>query len=139
MTDASNTRPRAENLSWRTFLKFLIVGGSATLLHYLLTAIFIWLELLPPITASAVGFLISAIANYVASAKFTFVGKHRHAVSFPKFSATAGIGVTINTGILVLLGFHEVSFYISQLIATAIVVLWNYTINAIWTFRTQVN
>lgn len=139
MTQGNSTGIDSGNLSWRTFLRFLVVGGSATLLHYFLTASFVWLELLPPITASGIGFLISAIANYVASAKFTFSGKHRHSASFPKFCVTAGIGVLINTGLLALLGSYEISFYISQLVATAIVVLWNYSINAIWTFRTTVN
>lgn len=132
-------QPNAGNLSRQSFLRFLLVGGAATLLHYILTAIFIWLQVLSFIAASGAGFLISAVANYAASAKYTFAGKYRHLISFPKFCATAGIGVLINTGILAFLGAHEVSFYISQLLATAVVVLWNYTINAIWTFRARAN
>ena len=135
MSDQRN----AGNLSRQSFLRFLLVGGSATLLHYFLTAIFIGFQMLSPIAASGTGFLISAVANYIASAKYTFAGKYRHSISLPKFFATAGIGVLINTGILAFLGSHEVSFYLSQLLATAVVVLWNYTINAIWTFRAQAN
>lgn len=123
------------NLSVPGFAKFILVGGSATLLHYVLAAILISTGWLSPIVASGIGFTISAIFNYFASANFTFVGNHRHLVTVPKFAVTAGIGLFINTVVIFFLGSLGLSFYLSQLLATGFTILWNYAINALWTFR----
>ncbi|MFO1292825.1 MAG: GtrA family protein [Rubrivivax sp.] len=122
-------------LSQKTFSRFLVVGGAATALHYALTAIFISMELLSPTPASGAGFAISAAFNYIASAIYTFKGKHRHLVAFPRFAAAAGTGCLINVAGLHFLTIFGLPFIPSQLVATGLVILWNYLLSALWTFR----
>lgn len=117
-----------------SFLLFLIVGGSATLFHYLIMAICISVLGISSSSASAIGYTFSALYNYWANARFTFGGGYRHAKSLPRFAATALMGLGINQLIL----FGTLSFslplFIAQPVATLCVLLWNYFINAIWTF-----
>lgn len=125
------------NINASTAWRFLLVGGAATGLQYLLLAIFVWLGVFDGVTASAVGFVIAAVANYLLNARFTFATNNRHRHGLPRFAATAAAGCLINTLVLdALVGFGVV-FFLAQLIATGVVFVWNYMINAIWTFRPQ--
>ncbi len=121
----------------RSFLRFLLVGGSATALHYLIMALLVGVLDLAPGTGSATGYCISTLYNYWANARFTFEGQHDHAHSLPRFLVTALAGLGINQ--LVLLGLIHlgVPVALAQILATGCVLLWNYFINALWAFRTR--
>lgn len=124
-------------ISSRSFLRFLLVGGSATALHYLIMALLVGLLGFAPGTGSAAGYSLSTLYNYWANARFTFAGRHSHAHSLPRFLATALAGLGINQ--LVLLGLIHLGLPIAlaQILATACVLVWNYFINALWAFRTR--
>ncbi len=123
------------NLSSRSFLRFLLVGGGATLLQYLIMAALMALCEVPAVRASTIGFLLSAIFNYWANARFTFAAQGGHRRSILRFAVTLCAGLAINA--LVLYAFKKMgaAIWLAQLIATGVVLVWNYTINAIWTFR----
>lgn len=125
------------HLGTRSFLRFLLVGGSATALHYLIMASLLAAGLCGAGTASATGYGLSTLYNYWANARFTFGGRHRHRESFPRFLLTAAAGLGINQ--LVLLGLIALNLPVAaaQIMATACVLVWNYVINAIWSFRSR--
>jgi putative flippase GtrA len=123
------------NFSARSMLSFLVVGCFSTGLHYLLTALFALGFGMPVVQASTIGFAISAIANYLLNARLTFRSKQPHAITAPRFLATAGAGLLINfllLSIFVAGGLHPVP---AQILTTLGVILWNYSINGLWTFR----
>lgn len=121
-------------ISQSSFLRFLLVGGSATLLHYAIMGAGIYLVGAGSGIASATGYVLSTAYNYWASAHFTFGGEHRHAHSLPRYLVTALAGLGINQ-IMLLLGIHfSLPVAIAQLVATATVLFWNYFINATWAF-----
>lgn len=128
-------------INTRSFIRFLAVGGSATLLHYVLIFVFVLLGWFSHNTASGVGFALSACFNYWANARFTFSGKKNHLHSLPRFAITALLGCVINVGVLYglqMLGVPKTGlpFAFSQLFATGVVLIWNYMLNALWTFKT---
>ncbi|MDO6384820.1 MULTISPECIES: GtrA family protein [unclassified Uliginosibacterium] len=120
-----------------SFLRFLLVGGSATALHYLIMAALLATSLCTAATASATGYSLSTFYNYWANARFTFGGSHRHRDSLPRFLLTAAAGLGINQ--LVLLGLIALGLPVAaaQILATGCVLVWNYVINAIWSFRSR--
>ncbi|WP_305806971.1 GtrA family protein [Stenotrophomonas sp. YIM B06876] len=126
---------RTSNFSIRSGIHFLLVGGFATALHYLLTAIFSVVFKWPLVESSAIGFSISAIVNYFLNARFTFESKKPHKETFPRFFAVAGVGLLINTIVLTLLISIGLGPIISQTLSTCCVIAWNYSINSIWTFK----
>ncbi|WP_253958617.1 GtrA family protein [Paraburkholderia fungorum] len=85
-------------------------------------------------TASAAGYALSTVYNYLANARFTFVHDNPHSKSLPRFLTTALIGLAINQIVLVELLRIGVLVAVAQLSATLLVLLWNYFINATWTF-----
>lgn len=129
-------RTRAtSNFSLRSLMTFIAVGGMATALQYsILVATVYWLSW-PVQYGSTFGFGISAIANYLLNARLTFQSTHSHKVAVPRFILVAGSGLLINYGMLTMLlslGAHAV---IAQILTTIGVLIWNYVVNGIWTFR----
>lgn len=133
MTSADPARPHA--ISTSSLGRFLLVGGLATAVHYLITALLHGLAGWPMVLASAIGFTVSAIGNYALNARFTFRSERSHRSAFPRFALTAGAGLLINSLLLTALlglGLHAV---LAQLMTTLGTLIWNYVINALWTFK----
>ena len=119
----------------RSLASFLLVGGFATGLQYAIMALLMALAGMPALTASNTGFAISAVANYWLNAKLTFRSERSHVATLPRFAITAALGLGINSLLLSLLiaaGLHPAP---AQLLTTAGVLIWNYTLNALWTFK----
>ncbi|MFT4172995.1 MAG: GtrA family protein [Rhodocyclaceae bacterium] len=125
------------NVRIGTALRFLLVGGAATALQYVLIFVFLKLGWLDPVPASALAFALSAIVNYLATARFTFATRNSHAHGLPRFAATAAAGCLINTLVLHALLAWSTPLMPAQIFATGVVFVWNYMINALWTFRPQ--
>lgn len=123
------------NISLHSLLSFVLVGGFATGVQYALMSLLIWLVDCPLVLASGSGFAVSAGANYALNARLTFRSKESHAKTLPRFIVTALLGLAINSALLAFLaslGMHPAP---AQLLTTLGVLLWNYTINALWTFK----
>lgn len=130
-----NITPRSGNISLRSLASFLLVGGFATGLQYAIMALLMELAAVPALTASNIGFAISAVANYLLNARLTFRSERSHAATLPRFAITAALGLAINSLLLSLLiaaGLHPAP---AQILTTAGVLIWNYTLNALWTFK----
>ena len=130
-----NPALKSKNISLRSLLTFVMVGGFATAVQYALMSLLIWLFDCPLVLASDIGFAISAIANYLLNARLTFRSNERHAKTLPRFVVTACLGLAINSLLLAFLdsiGLHPAP---AQILTTLGVLLWNYTINALWTFK----
>lgn len=119
----------------RSLLTFLLVGGFATGLQYVLALLFIYRLGMAVAPASTLGYGISAVVNYLLNARLTFrsIGAHRHTA--PRFLLVAGTGFILNyllLSCLIAVGLH---FAIAQIFTTLSVILWNYAINGLWTFK----
>lgn len=119
------------------FIRFAIVGGFATAVQYLLLVLLVHLAGVDPVWASTVGFVLSAFANYIINYHYTFGSKQRHVTALGKFAALASVGLFLNSAImsgLIRLGLHYLP---AQLVATLVVLIWNFVGNSLWTFRTK--
>jgi len=123
------------HLSLRKLAVFLLVGGGATALHYLIAAL-LWraVGLAPPL-ASGLGFGLSALFNYAANARYTFQSTGAHTQNLPRFALVAGIGLALNSGVIWGLTHWGWNAVAAQLLATVLVLAWNFVLNAVWTFH----
>jgi putative flippase GtrA len=116
-------------------VRFGMVGALATGVQYLiLVALVRWAGLWPPV-ASALGFLVSAVGNYLLNYHFTFFSRQPHAPAALKFLILSTVGLALNAALmehLMDLGWH---YLVAQVFVTAIVFLWNFIGNSLWTFR----
>ena len=117
------------------FVRFCLVGSVGTAVHYsaLITIVhFQW----NPMIGSAVGFVLGALVNYVLNCQYTFESAKPFPETLAKFFATACAGLMLNILLMgLLIRLLDLHYFVSQLLATAGVVLWNFTVNHLWTFR----
>lgn len=134
MSESVLLQPK-KNLNKRSLLSFLFVGGFATGLQYVLALLFAYLLHMSAAPASTLGYAISAVANYLLNARLTFRSTDSHCETAPRFVVVAGTGLALNyvlLSCLVAMGLHVA---VAQILTTLLVILWNYVINALWTFR----
>ena len=108
-------------------IKFLIVGGTATIIDF---AIFFTLhDLLKQntILSNIIGFSISLIYNYTASIKWVFNVKKESKTNFLVFLILSIIGLIINT-VIVYITIEKLKWYslLCKVIATSIVMVFNF-------------
>lgn len=135
-------------------LRFLIVGGTATIFDYAVSYLF-YQWLLPPalighafslISSTAFGFCVGLIVNWVLSVRFVFRNvrdkkKSRSKKSFVVFTVIGVIGLAITElgmhfGVFFLPSFSlfssptflgaEWKWWIMKVVMTGIVLVWNY-------------
>lgn len=120
------------------FLSFLGVGVIATSVQYLVLIASVQGLHADPVVASTVGFVIAATVNYILNRRYTFGSSKPHLEAAPKFFIVAAVGLWLNGALLAagmaIVGLHYIA---AQVIATGCVLLWNYSINAVWTFATK--
>jgi len=116
------------------FAKFSVVGAGGTGLHYIILVVAVEVASAPPAIASALGAVAGALFNYFLNFRFTFRSQRAHRHAFPRFLSIALLGVLLN-GFVVLIGTTlGAHYFVSQLAATAIVLVVGYVMNSLWTF-----
>jgi putative flippase GtrA len=120
--------------SVRSLLAFLCVGGASTAAHYLVMLLLMRAGV-PVAAASAFGFALSALLNYLLNEQLTFHSDERRRVTAPRFAVVASGGLGMNHLLLTELIRIGIAAVPAQLLATLGVIVWNYTIHGAWTFR----
>jgi putative flippase GtrA len=107
----------------------------ATLLQYLVLVALAGLAGVAPALASAVGYTAGAVLNYWINYRYTFRSTSRHAEAVIKFAVVAVAGLSLNTAIMFAFTTTMQWHYLfSQVLATCVVLIWNFAANRAWTF-----
>ncbi len=108
--------------------RFVLSGGLATAVHWSLMALLIRFHLSAEV-ATALGALAGAIANYLLQQHFTFRVRLGHARALPRYVLVMVLGWLANLGLFTALhGWLELGVSPAQLITTALVALFNFTL-----------
>jgi len=116
------------------FARFALVGAIATAIQYAILIVLVRGDLTGPTLASCIGFVVSAGANYSLNYRFTFRSRNSHAGAVVKFLLLAAAGLALNAGLMRLLTALGWNYILAQLLATGVVLLWNFFGNSLWTF-----
>lgn len=130
--------PRREGIAMSVkvqFVKFALVGGFATMLHYAILVVLVEGLRWPPVAATSVGFVVSALGNYLLNRRFTFRSRRRHVEAALRFVIVAVVGFCVNASV-VWLAFNAVGLHylVAQVVATLATLGWNFVGNRHWTF-----
>jgi putative flippase GtrA len=119
------------------FLKFGVVGASGVVVDLGITWLCREQLRLNQYLANSLGFTCAVISNYFLNRIWTFNSADPSiALQFSKFLLAALIGLVINNAIIYWLNErNRYNFYLSKLVATAIVTLWNFWANYTFTFH----
>lgn len=124
--------------------RFLAVGAVGTLLDF---SLFTLLKLtgLPTLFANSLSFVAGLINNFTWNRLWTFgdVENTNWRRQLTRFTVVSSIGLMLNNAIVLLLehmlgailGQPEWRYLPAKVIATGVVVFWNYFVNRKWTFR----
>jgi putative flippase GtrA len=121
----------------RELLRFLLVGGICTALQYLVLVIGVEFARVDAVFASASGFLLSAVVNYLLNRRFTWASQAPHRVAARRFATVLVIGLVLNVlGMRLLHGYLHWHYVFAQVLTTVVTLLWNFTGHRRWTFAT---
>ena len=129
------------NSRLKEIVKFIFTGGVCFLIEYAaLIVLKEWLRL-PVVAATPIAFLISVVFNYLLCVKWVFDGaKEGSKKAQLGFVITSGIGFFLNwflmwaltalfgedVALFTLFGFTLEMWMVNKVIATALVMVWNY-------------
>lgn len=118
------------------FLKFCVVGVSGTVIDFGLTWLCKEIFKIPKFLANAIGFVVAATNNYILNRIWTWGSTNEQiGIEYTKFFFVSLIGLGLNTLILYILNEKiKMNFYVSKVIATGFVMLWNFFANNYFTF-----
>lgn len=124
------------------FLRFCVVGVSGTIVDFGITWFFRDVVGLYELLANALGFTVAATTNYILNRIWTWGSQEKKVgVEYLKFFMVSLIGLGLNTLILSSLlhvfafDSDDLNFWCSKVVATLVVMLWNFFANNFFTFR----
>ena len=87
--------------------------------------------------ANSFGFIVAASSNYIFNRVWTFQSENPQiAGEYASFILISVIGLALNNGIIYLLNEKfKINFYVAKVGAIAVVTIWNFSANYIFTFR----
>jgi putative flippase GtrA len=119
----------------RQFVIFSGIGISCTLLQYLILIVLVIFARITPVVASSIGYLISALSNYLLNRRYTFYSSVSHIKAVPRFVLTMLCGLALNAGVLWIVidgfGWH---YLVCQIVSSTTVLAFNFFASRLWTF-----
>lgn len=114
------------------------MGAIGTLAHFIVLTFMVEILSVDIVFASTSGFILGAFVNYFLNYKYVFKSNAQHKKSMSKFMLIAFFGMLANAGIMNFLAVNMALHYLlAQIISTIAVLIVNYTINYLWTFKNE--
>lgn len=118
------------------FLSFAGVGAIGTTVHYAVLLFLVEALSVYTVAATTAGFIAGALVNYLLNYYLTFSSNKRHSETAMKFALVALGGMVLNALVMAILNSAiHINYFATQILATCVVLVWNFAINRCWTFR----
>lgn len=118
------------------FVRFAAVGASGTLVQYATLWVGVACLSGSAATASAIGYVLGSVVNYVLNYLYTFQSDASHRKTAPRYFSVLGVGWCINGGMMLLLASHwHWNYWIAQVITTGVGLAWNFSASRWWAFK----
>lgn len=115
------------------FSRFFLVGAVSALVQFSILISLVEFFLINPIWSSTAGYSVAAIINYSLNHYFAFKSNLPHKKSLVRFAANAGFGISLNF-LLMKIFLIKYTYILSQILASAIILGWNFLVHRYWTF-----
>ncbi|QWF71699.1 GtrA family protein [Methylomonas paludis] len=121
--------------AFRVFIRYVIGGGLATLIHLLVLAFLVEIYRFNPSLATSLGFCIGTVFNYLFQYHLTFRAKGSHAQVFLRYIIVTVLMMGVNAALFWALTQRASMPYIyAQMLATIVIMFCNFAINRLYTF-----
>lgn len=149
MTRLKSTRlygvARTNKPEVKRFVKFAIVGFSGLIVDFTVLNILAHIFDVASWLALAIAFIVAATNNFIWNRLWVYPESRQHSLwkHFPTFLIVNLVGLLINEGILfafeipitILAGSEIIGLNVTKAIAAVIVMIWNFVVNRLVTFR----
>lgn len=123
-------------LQHKQFLLYCVIGGCGTALTCLMYAGLVKFAGLDYQFANAIGYTAGTILSFVLNYWYNFQVTDQPFRRFAIFFAVALVGLAVSAGLLhVLVGHYKLNIYTTYLIVIFVVVLLQYNLNRLLSFR----
>ena len=115
-----------KQIDHQRIVRFVVGGGSATLVHYVVMGLLITSGV-DAVVATSVGAVVGAVYNYFFQYYRVFRSERHHLQAMMRYGMTVGLYFVSNVVLFAL--FYRVAgmgIVISQILATAVVAVQNY-------------
>lgn len=119
----------------RDFLRFAAVGAVATAAHYAVLMSLVSFAKVSPVPATVCGFCVGALVSYTLNRIYTFQTRPAFGRGLAKFLIVVGIGAVLNAAIVAFFIHRGLYYMVAQLIATGVVLIWNFAGARLVVFR----
>ncbi|MEE2975870.1 MAG: GtrA family protein [Pseudomonadota bacterium] len=116
------------------FARYVVIGGGATLAHYVVLFGLVQAGV-SPWRASVAGSAIGATLNYFISRQAVFNSTRGHIGSMVRFGLVAILALGCNATIMAIGLGIGLYYLIAQVFASAITAVFNFLVHRYWTFR----
>lgn len=107
--------------------RFAAVGAIATATHYLILIALVELGHVQPVLATTIGYGVGIVVSYALNRRFTFTETSAPvASSFAKYVLLYGVGAFLNGAIMAAVIGLGAPYLLAQVVATALVLFWNF-------------
>jgi Predicted membrane protein len=115
--------------------KFGVVGGAATVSYFLLGLLFVNVLCFPPLLGNSLAYALSFVVSYLGQCLWTFEAKSgSHLKMLPRFAIAQGIGLLINSCIIVACMRFGLGYEPSMIVAIFLVPVFVYLVCKFWVF-----
>jgi putative flippase GtrA len=126
------------------FLRFLVVGLSGTLLDFAILSAIKYFWGWPTLPANIISYSCGILNNYLLTRYWVYpeARKRQTFVQLAQFALVSLVGLGLNNLLVLvletpageLLGNQTYSYIPAKIVATLVVLLWNFFANRFWTF-----
>jgi len=117
-------------------LRFISVGVSALLTHWLVVILLVSVAGLPPLGANVIAFLVAFNVSYFGHRHLTFNASERsHRQTLPRFATVAASSFLVNEALYwLLLNFTPLRYDLAMLLVLGTVAGMTYLLGKFWAF-----
>ena len=123
-------------LQHKQFLLYCAIGGCGTALTCLTYAVLVKFAGINYQPANAIGYTAGTVLSFILNYRYNFQLTDQPLRRFAIFFAVALVGLAVSAGLLhVLIGHYRLNIYTTYLIVIFVVVLLQYNLNRLLSFR----
>jgi putative flippase GtrA len=119
----------------RQFGRFVLVGVCATGVHYAILIALKEVAGVGVLWATTAGYAVGAVVSYTLNRLFTFEVRPAYGAGLVKFLGVIFVGAGINALIVALLTGAGAHYLFAQVVATGLVLIWNFAVSRALVFR----
>lgn len=121
---------------WRRFLRYCVVGGLGTVVHFGTTMLLVELWRVDAVAATVIGFLCALAVSFALNRSWVFASSVAVAPGLARYTAVSVLGFVLNVAIMfVVTRVLGLDYRIGLVLVVLIIPVTNFTLNARWTFR----